>query len=95
VKSQSISLQITARPKLPAGGQVPRATPEAEYSRPHRPEQRVSRKRSEELDAAAELDRICATRPLKPPSMPNHDNRTRSAGALALAREIRRGSYTP
>jgi hypothetical protein len=58
-------------------------------------EPRVSRKRSEEIDAAAELDRMCATRPLKPPRLLEHDNHTRSAGALALAREIRRGTYTP
>lgn len=56
---------------------------------------RLSLRRREELDAAAELDRICATRPLKPPRLLENDNHTRSAGALALAREIRRGTYTP
>jgi len=95
VKRQSIELQITARPKLPAGGRVPRAVPDAEYARPRTPEPRVSRKRSEELDAAAALDRVCAARPLKPPRLLESDNHTRSAGALELAREIRRGSYTP
>ena len=87
-------LQITARPKLPGGGRVPRREPEAEYNRPRQPEPRVSLRRREEIDAAAELDRICAARPLKPPRLPA-DNHTRSAGALALAREIRRGTYQP
>lgn len=58
-------------------------------------EPRVSLKRREELEAAAELDRICEARPLKPPPLPRELPITRSAGALALAREIRRGSYTP
>ena len=93
-------LQITARPKLPAGGRVPRAKPEAEYNRPRMPEPRVSLKRREEIDATAELDRICrpvddgGQRPLKPPPLPKH-NDTRTAGAAELAREIRRGTYTP
>ncbi len=87
---------VTARPKTHGdGGQVPRRTPEAELFRPHQPEPpRLSLRRREELDAAAELDRICAARPLKPPPLPR-DNYTRSSGAIELAREIRRGSYTP
>lgn len=56
---------------------------------------RVSLRRLEELEAAAALDRMCAARPLKPPAMPNLANRTRSAGAIELAREIRAGVYTP
>ena len=87
-------LQITARPRLPGGGRVPRAKPEAEYNRPRMPEPRVSLKRREEVDAAAELDRMCAGRPLRPPPLPKH-NDTRTAGAAELAREIRRGTYTP
>jgi hypothetical protein len=67
---------------------VPRREPEAEYGRPRLPEPRVSLRRREEIDAAAELDRICAARPLKPPALPNHDNRTRSAGALELAHQL-------
>jgi hypothetical protein len=55
----------------------------------------VSLRRLEELEAAAALDRMCAARPLKPPAMPNLANRTRSAGAIELAREIRAGVYTP
>ena len=87
---------LTARPKLlGGGGQVPRREPEAEYRRPRMPEPRVSLRRREEIDAAAELDRICAARPLKPPRVLETDNHTRSAGALELAREIRRGSYVP
>lgn len=87
---------LSARPKTQGGGQVPRATPDAEYNRPHQPEPpRLSMRRREELNAAAELDRVCAARPLKPPRLLEHDNHTRSAGALELAREIRRGSYTP
>ena len=93
--SRKIQPAVTARPKLPASGQVPRREPEAEYRRPHQPEIRVSRKRSEEIDAAAELDRMCAARPLKPPRLLEPENRTRSVGALELAREIRRGSYVP
>jgi hypothetical protein len=86
---------VTVRPKLHGGGQVPRRTPEAEYQRPHQPEPpRLSLRRREEIDAAAELDRMCAARPLKPPPLPA-ENHTRSAGALELAREIRRGTYTP
>ncbi len=85
---------VTARPKTHGdGGQVPRRTPEAELFRPHQPEPRVSLRRREELDAAAELDRICATRPLKPPPLPREPPITRSDGALALASEIRRGRY--
>lgn len=62
----------------------------------HQPEPpRLSVRRREELDAAAELDRMCAARPLKPPRVLVSHNHTRSAGALELAREIRRGSYTP
>lgn len=71
-------------------------TPEAELFRPHQPEPpRLSLRRREEIDAAAELDRMCAARPLAPPRRLEQDNHTRSAGALALAREIRRGSYQP
>ena len=88
-------INVTARPKTPGGGQVPRRTPEAELFRPHQPEPpRVSLKRREELADAAELDRICAARPLKPPPLPR-DNHTRSAGAIELAREIRAGEYLP
>ncbi len=57
-------------------------------------EPRVSLKRREELEAAAELDRICAARPLKPPPLRSVPQ-GRSAGAIDLAREIRRGTYTP
>ncbi len=86
---------VTVRPKLSSSGQVPRREPEAEYGRPRMPEPRVSLRRREEIDAAAELDRMCAARPLKPPRLLESTNNTRSAGALELAREIRRGSYTP
>ncbi len=86
---------VNVRPQTCGGGQVPRREPEAEYRRPRMPEPRISLRRREEIDAAAELDRMCAARPLKPPSLPNHSNTTRSAGALELAREIRRGTYTP
>jgi hypothetical protein len=85
---------ITARPRLPGGGQVPRAVPEIELFRPSQPEPRPTLKRREEINAAAEFDRICAARPLKPPPLPQH-NETRSAGARALAKEIRLGDYTP
>lgn len=88
--------EVTARPKTPGGGQVHRKEPEAEYDRPHQPEpRRVSGRRREEIDAAAEFDRMCATRPLKPPRTLERDTNTRSAGALALARDIRLGAYTP
>ena len=53
-----------------------------------------SLKRRAELRDAAELDRICAARPLVPPPLPKH-NDTRTAGALALAKEIRLGDYEP
>ncbi len=87
--------QLSARPRLHSDGQVPRCTPEAELNRPRLPAQRVpSLKRRGEIDAAAELDRICAARPLKPPALPK-ENPTRSVGAAELAREIRRGSYQP
>lgn len=88
-------VQLTARPKTPGGGQVPRRTPEAELYRPHQPEPpRLSLRRREELDDAAAFDRMCAARPLTPPPLPRENN-TRSAGALELAREIRRGEYVP
>ncbi len=86
---------LSAQPKLRSSGQVPRREPEAEYRRPHQPEPRVSLRRREEIDAAAELDCMCAARPLKPPRLLESDNHTRSAGATELAREIRRGSYVP
>lgn len=86
---------VTVRPKLDSSGQVPRREPEAEYRRPPMPEPRVSLRRREELDASAAYDRMCKARPLKPPRLLEPDNHTRSAGALELAREIRRGSYTP
>ena len=50
--------------------------------------------RRAELAAAAELDRICAARPLKPPPM-RFANLARSAGARELSREIRAGEYEP
>jgi hypothetical protein len=59
------------------------------------PAERVSLRRLEELEAAAELDRMCAARPLKPPALVARDLRYRSAGAIELAREIRAGVYTP
>jgi hypothetical protein len=55
----------------------------------------LSLKRREELEAAAEFDRMCEARPLKPPPMAARDLRYRSAGAVELACEIRSGSYTP
>jgi hypothetical protein len=86
---------LSAQPKLKSSGQVPRREPEAEYRRPYKPEPRVSLKRREELDAAAAWQAMTDARPLKPPRLLESDNHTRSAGALELAREIRRGSYTP
>jgi hypothetical protein len=54
----------------------------------------ITVKQQETRSACAELDRICAARPLKPPPLPNHHD-MRSAGAVALAAEIREGTYEP
>jgi hypothetical protein len=59
------------------------------------PEPRVSLRRREELEAAADFDRICASRPLTPPPLRSSAPLARSAGAIELAREIRQGTYTP
>ncbi len=44
--------------------------------------------------AAAAIDRMWATRPLRPPPLPLAAHRA-TAGALELAREIRAGHYRP
>ncbi len=94
-RALATSAEITARPKLHgSGGRVEPRVPEIELFRPHKSEPRVSLKRREECNAAAELDRICAARPLKPPPL-RLDNPTMSAGARALAKEIRLGDYEP
>lgn len=54
----------------------------------------LTNKQRETRNAVAELARISAARPLRPPPFPNHHD-TRSAGAIALAAEIREGSYEP
>jgi hypothetical protein len=59
------------------------------------PEPRVSLRRREELEAAADFDRMCESRPMKPPPLRASAPLIRSAGAIELAREIRRGTYTP
>lgn len=90
------SREITARPKLSGGGgRVEPRVPEIELNRPRMAEPRaLSLHRRQEINAAAELDRICAARPLKPPPI-RHDNPLRTAGAIALAKEIRLGDYEP
>lgn len=51
-------------------------------------------RRADAVRDAHALDAICAARPLRAPALPR-DNDTRTAGALALAKEIRRGKYEP
>lgn len=54
----------------------------------------LTNKQKATREALRDLERICAARPLKPPPFPDpHD--TRSAGAIALAKEIRLGDYEP
>ncbi len=87
--------KLSARPRLHSDGQVPRAKPEAEYARPHMPHKiAITAKRRAAIDSAAELDRLRAARPLVPPPLPRLTD-TRSAGALALERDIRNGAYKP
>lgn len=87
---------VTAKPKTLGGGHVPRREPDAEYARPARTEGAMARQRGgQALDASAAYDRLCASRPLKPPRYLEQDRPTRSAGALELAREIRRREYLP
>lgn len=54
-----------------------------------------SAKATERAEAVRAFDAICAARPLRPPPLPAIANRERSAGAWALANEIREGLYEP
>lgn len=47
----------------------------------------------EEIADAAKFDAMVKARPLKPPPIPRFVGRLRSAGELALAREIRAGMH--
>lgn len=51
-------------------------------------------KATERAAAVAAYDAMRAARPLTPPPLPRH-NDTRTAGACALAKEIRLGDYEP
>jgi hypothetical protein len=53
-----------------------------------------SQERTERGAAAHAYDVLAAGRPLKPPPFPGWTD-TRSAAALALASEIREGTYRP
>ena len=66
---------------------TPRRSPDPGPFRP------ATSKAVERATAAAAFDAVCAARPLRPPPMPAPANRERSAGAWALANEIREGLY--
>jgi hypothetical protein len=67
----------------------PVRTPDAGSSAP-----KPSAKATERSHAVTAFDAMCAARPLAPPPLPKH-NDTRTAGACALAKEIRLGDYEP
>lgn len=54
-----------------------------------------SAKATERAEAVAAYEAMRAARPLRPPPIPTNANRERSAGAWALANEIREGLYEP
>jgi hypothetical protein len=55
---------------------------------------KVSVKGAERAAAVAAYEAMRRARPLVPPPLPKH-NDTRTAGARALAKEIRTGAYEP